>query len=924
MSTAPSARIPSSTYRIQLHAGFTFRDALAALDYIHALGIGDVYASPFFQAAPDSMHGYDVADHNRINPALGTPEDFRAWCGALRERGMGQLLDFVPNHMGIAQSLNQWWMEVLEDGISSPYARYFDINWHPAKEALSEKVLLPVLGDRYGKVMDSGEFKLTFERGGFLLGFYDTHLPIRPASYPLILRKALAKLEAGPVAEELQELIRTFAAAPKAEQKIAAKAHLNGLCERQAKVGEAIEGALRAIEGEAGNPASFDAMHELLEAQAYRVSYWRAAAEEINYRRFFDINTLAAIRVEIPEVFEAAHQLVFELLSRGDVTGLRIDHVDGLWDPKDYLTRLQQRYAELAGGQGLYLLVEKILDLTRERLPSDWPCHGTTGYEFTNQIVHFFTNRDAEKAFTTAYMRFTENDESFPDLVYAKKKLMTQISLYSEISELGRMLDELSEVHRNFRDFTRNALTNAVRETIACFPVYRTYATAEGVLSPDDEKMVLRAISAARRRNPAIEKALFDFLRNILLLRLPETLGSGQREQHIRFVMKFQQVSGPVMAKGLEDTALYIYGRLLALNEVGGNPGQFGIDAAEFHRLNTERREQFPHSLLATSTHDTKRSEDVRMRLVALSEMPAVWADALRHWSRLNNKHRTALGDEMAPSHNEECLLYQTLLGTWPFEPMNEEELKSYIERIKQYMMKAVKEAKINSSWTEPNLDWEKAINDFIDRILDRKNHAFRARLEGLAAQLAPLGAMNSLSGTVLKCTLPGVPDFYQGTEIWDLSLVDPDNRRAVDYDKRRQMLGSVAFAKPADLLEKWKSGGIKLLVIQRLMNFRRREAEFFREADYVPLPVTGAFADNAVVYSRSHGGRRIIVIAPRLTVLFKGFPVGDKWKDTSIAVEGPGTWRDLITERDFAVTDGKLKLSQALAELPFAVLYQA
>jgi len=921
------ARIPSSTYRLQFHAGFTFKDALGVLDYVEALGIGDVYASPFFQAAPESTHGYDVADHNRLNPALGSPEDFRAWCSALRERKMGQLLDFVPNHMGIAQSINQWWMEVLEDGISSPYARFFDINWNPAKEALAEKVLLPILGDRYGKVLESGELKIRYEGGGFFLRFYETGLPLRPASYPGILRGALDRLEGAPAAE-LQAIISLFAASPKAEQKLAAKKRLQDLYGREQLVAQAIDHALRGLEGEPGKPESFDAMHAILEAQAYRISYWRAAAEEINYRRFFDINTLAAIRVEIPEVFEAAHQFVFQLLSRGDVTGLRIDHVDGLWNPKEYLIRLQERYAQLrgdpAGSNSLYLVVEKILDLTREQMPADWPTHGTTGYEFANQIVHFFTDPEAEKPMTTTYRRFAEMPESFADLVYEKKKLMTQISLYSEVLELGRILDELSEVHRNYRDFTRNALTSAVREVMACFPVYRTYATEQEPMSAEDEKMVLRAISAARRRNPLIEKALFDFLRNVLLLRVPETLSAEQREKHIRFVMKFQQCSGPVMAKGLEDTTLYIYARHIALNEVGGNPGQFGLDAAEFHRLNAERLKRFPHSMLATSTHDTKRSEDVRMRLAALSEMSATWHDAIRHWSRLNHKHRTSIGEELAPSPNEECLLYQTLLGTWPLDPMSGEELAIYVERIKQYMLKAVKEAKINSSWTEPHLEWENALSEFIERILEKKNHAFRARLEALAAQLAPLGAMNSLSQLVLKSTLPGVPDFYQGSEIWDFSLVDPDNRRPVDYEKRRQLLRVVGAMPPAGLLGQWQTGGIKIFTVQRLMRFRREHEDFFREADYQPLTASGTFARHVVGYVRQRGNERLLVLVPRLSHALKGFPVGKKWEDTTVAVEGSGQWRNVLTGRPVSFSGNALWLAQALDELPMAVFYQA
>jgi len=922
--TSQFPKIPTATYRLQFHGGFTFRDARDILDYLEALGISDVYASPYFQASPTSTHGYDVADHNRINPAIGDDSDFRAYVSDLRKRGMGQVLDFVPNHMGIGESLNQWWMEVLEDGIQSPYAHYFDIDWQ-GKGTFGDRILLPILGDRYGKVLEDGEFHVVFEDGAFFLNYFETRLPLSPISYQLILRNALTRLS-GDAVERLRDAMVQFGTS-EAEKKIAAKKLLSETVKASPEIAQAIEDTLRSLDGTKGEPESFNALHDVLEKQNYRLGYWRVAAEEINYRRFFDINTLAAIRIEIPEVFEAAHVLVFELLARGDVTGLRIDHIDGLWDPKQYLTRLQSRFDEIIGARdqsdGLYLLVEKILDLTKEQLATDWPCHGTTGYEFANQIVQVLTDGSAEKKITGIYERFTDNHQSFADLVYEKKKLTMQIALGSEVSALGRLLDEISEMHRHYRDLTQNMLTFAVREVMACFPVYRTYVTPNEPMSSEDEKVVLRAVSAARRRNPAIEKSVFDFLRNLLLLRLPDSLSDEQREKHVRFVMKFQQCSGPVMAKGLEDTSFYIYNRLVALNEVGGNPGQFGISIEEFHRLNAERALHHPHSMLATTTHDTKRSEDVRMRIAALSEMPDLWKKALQTWSKQNRKHRTMVDDAMAPSRNEECLIYQTLLGTWPLHRFSEEERPVYRERIQQYMLKALKEAKLNSSWTEANEPWENAVAAFIEKVLDPKVSAvFLASLEEFAVRTAEAGATNSLAEVVLKCTSPGVPDIYQGTEIWDLSLVDPDNRRPVDYTQRRQMLEGFENASAVELLTDWKSGRIKLFMLQRLLRFRREHPELFGASSYQSVGVTGLHAGKIIAFERKGDSGRLVVVVPRASSSLGFAPIGDAWGNAVLDLAIDGTWTDVLTGEN--VSDYSEKVSSVLAKLPFAILYQA
>lgn len=927
MSTRTLPCIPSATYRLQFHAGFTFRDALEILEYLDDLGISDVYSSPYFQASPASTHGYDVADHNRLNPAVGDASDFHAFSQGLKARSMGQILDFVPNHMGIGESLNAWWLETLEDGISSPYSRYFDIDWHSGREALADRVLLPILGDRYGRVLENDEFHLEFQEGAFVLRYYDTCLPINPRTYPLILRASLSGLD-GDDLDLMREAIAMFGALGRGNTepgaKQAAKELLAGIARRPV-VGQAITRALQSFEGTKGDPASYDALHELLEGQYYRLSYWRVAAEEINYRRFFDINTLAAIRIEIPEVFEAAHQLVFDLLARGAVTGLRIDHIDGLWNPREYVQRLQERVCRMTGSnqeKPLYLVVEKILEVSREVLPADWPVHGTTGYEFANEAVQVLVDARNQKAFDRLYARFIGEELIYSDLVYAKKKLAMDMLLRSEVAALGRRLDELSELHRDFRDLTRDTLTNAVGEVIACFPVYRTYISEDGAVSPQDERVILRAIVAARRRNPSIEKAVFDFLRGILLLKLTERLTDDQRRAHVDFVMRFQQCSGPVMAKGLEDTTFYIYNRLAALNEVGGNPGMFGMSVEEFHRLNQERAANWPHCLLATSTHDTKRSEDVRMRLAALSEIPEDWNAALRAWAHMNRRHRTKIDDAVAPSPNEEYLLYQTLSGVWPVGEIDAAGREGLVSRVQEYMTKALKEAKVNSSWTEPNAAWEEAVMRFITAILDPGiSQEFLASFGRFAARLSRLGGYNSLVQTVLKCTSPGVPDFYQGAELMDFSLVDPDNRRPVDYLLRRQLLEEVKQERAAGLLSDLEGGRLKLFVIRRLLRFRRDHRALFGEGGYQPLEIRGPLRQRVIAYMRSHAEGDLVVCVPRFFAALGDTPWGRTWEGNYADGLPGGVWSDILTDATIEASD-TLDLSQAFADLPLAVLW--
>ena len=943
MST-PVPRIPSSTYRLQFNREFTFAQARAIIPYLHALGISDCYASPYFQARAESLHGYDITDHNKLNDAIGSRAEYDGWVADLQTRKMGQVLDFVPNHMGIGEPQNLWWADVLENGPSSPYAAYFDIDWQPLKSDLRDKVLIPILGDQYGRVLERGELRVTYDAGRFFLCYFEHEYPIAPGTYRHVLEIALAQLDAHKEEgfyAELQSILTALEYLPRrterdperiaerAREKEIIKRRLERRCQEAPLVQAAIEKALTIINGKPGDPRSFDALDALLSEQSYRLAFWRVAAEEINYRRFFDINDLAAIRMELPEVFEEAHRLLLELIATRAVTGLRIDHPDGLYLPNEYFKKLQRRAAEaLRGelpedGRAIYLVVEKILS-GNEQLRADWAVHGTTGYDFMNDAIGVLVDADAERGITTAFHKFIGHTLHFGHLVYAKKRLVMRLSLANDVNVLGTMFDRISEKNRWYRDYTLDALTLAVRETIACFPVYRTYLAPERPVSEADRTVIERAVAAAKRRNPALEESVFNFLRDILLFRFPENLDEAARAEHVQFVLKFQQITGPIMAKGLEDTAFYIYNRLAALNEVGGEPQRFGMRVEEFHRRNTERQAHWPGTLLATSTHDTKRSEDVRARMAVISEMPEVWRRSLGRWRVYNRRCKRRLEESEAPDGNEEYLLYQTLLGSWPlekFRELSEAARGEYVSRIQQYMAKALKEAKLNTSWVQPNELWDTAVAEFIAKILDSSpRNRFLESFIPVAEEVARAGAINSLAQTLLKLTAPGVPDIYQGNEIWDFSLVDPDNRRPVDYGKREKMLKDLNGAGPEDLLSHWSDGRIKLFLTHRLLVFRRENAQLFLKGAYLPLGVTGQFADSCIAFAREFEGKKIVVLAPRLS-LRVGFPaIGERWTDTAVQLPSDfAAGRDLFTGQ--TLPGSTLRLADAFAHFPFAVL---
>jgi (1->4)-alpha-D-glucan 1-alpha-D-glucosylmutase len=948
MMERPHPRIPSCTYRLQFNRWFTFAHAREIVPYLHQLGVSDAYASPYFQARAESLHGYDITDHNKLNPAIGSREEYDAWVADLGARGMGQVLDFVPNHMGIGEPLNQWWMDVLENGPSSMYAPYFDIDWWPLKADLHDKVLLPILTDQYGRVLERGELQVRFDAGAFTLHYYDHLLPVAPGTYRYILQIALENLAEYKDEEfyaEFQSILTALEYLPRrteidpekmeerAREKEIIKRRLDRRCQEAPQVQQAIEKAVAQINGRPGDPRSFDKLDELLNAQSYRLAFWRVAAEEINYRRFFDINDLAAIRVELPEVFDATHQLLLDLVHEGAVTGLRIDHPDGLYLPQEYFEKLQQRCAKVLGvavpkdGRAIYMLAEKILT-GDETLPRDWPVHGTTGYDFANQVTQLLVDSSSEDAITKTYRRFIGHSMHFGHLLYAKKRQVMRLALANDVNVLGNMLDRLSEQNRWYRDFTLQALARALRETIACFPVYRTYLAPGRPVSERDRQVVERAIAAAKRRNPGIEESVFNFLRDILLFRFPENLDEESRVTHTQFVLKFQQYTGPIMAKGLEDTVFYIFNRLAALNEVGGEPQQFGLSVEAFHQRAQDRQRDWPATLLATSTHDTKRSEDVRARMVAISEVPQLWRQSLQRWRVMNRRWKKRIDDVDAPDANEEYLLYQTLLGTWPINAhgqAHESAGAEYIARIQAYMTKALNEAKINTSWVQPNEQWLGATRDFVAKILEPSaKHRFLPSFLPVVEEIARLGAINSLTQVLLKLTSPGVPDIYQGNEIWDFSLVDPDNRRPVDYKLRREMLSCLTSSKPEELLQNWPDGRIKAFLTQRMLRFRNANTDLFRSGSYLPIKTGGAFSESCVGFARMRGEEWIIVIAPRLSARVGFPPVGDRWQDTfvdlpqNISLENA---REIFTNREIQAQDRQLQIGDALAILPFATL---
>ena len=925
-------RIPLSTYRLQFNSQFTFRDAAAIVDYLHTLGISDCYASSYLAAVPGSPHGYDVADPTRLNPDIGTEADFGGWIDAMHKHGMGHILDVVPNHMGIAKSANPWWLDVLENGPCSRFARFFDIEWRPVKDELADKVLIPILGDQYGAALERQELQLAYGDGAFVVRYYDDTLPIAPDTYPLVFARELddwLKPHPGGDADELQSILTAAANLPprsardadaintRAREKEIVKRRLAALASRSDTVSALVDRAVADINGIAGTPRSFDRLDALLNAQSYRLAHWRVASEEINYRRFFDVNQLAALRMEDPIVFEEVHRFIFDLVKRGAVTGLRIDHVDGLFAPADYLRRLQDR----VGDGPTYIVVEKILG-AGEHLPCEWPVAGTTGYEFAAVVNNLFVDRRNERALDDIYRRFVRDRRdhgTFADLSYRSKKQILHETMSGDINSLGHQLNRFSEHNRHFRDFTLYNLISTIKEIIACFPVYRTYVTADGPVSDHDRRYITEAVRCAKQRARSVTNVVFDFIAQLLFKEMTLTTAE-ERDERARFIGKFQQITGPVAAKGIEDTALYVYNRLLSLNEVGGDPTIFGLEPDAVHDWMLDRQRRWPSSLSATSTHDTKRGEDARARINVLSEIPGAWKAATAKWRAVNRKFKTEVNGRPAPDANEEYLIYQTLVGAWPCESAAHPD-SAFRDRIGNYLIKALREAKIHSSWLNPDEEYEQAMLRFASAILDeRRGAAFLQSFRPFQARVAELGIYNSLAQLAIKITAPGVPDFYRGTEFWDLTLVDPDNRRPVDFGARQRALSTLhdcgrrVAADPLELLANRRDGRVKMFVMAKALEARARFREVFERGQYVPLQASGTRKDCVFAFARrgaaANGDEAPIAITcvPRLigSLVPDGVapPTGRVWNGTQIEVPSPGPFRNVFTG-DVVESDG-------------------
>ncbi len=945
--------MPCATYRLQFNRNFRFTDATEITGYLQALGISHIYASPYFTARKGSVHGYDVLDQNSLNPEIGTVEEFDALADRLGQSAMGQLLDIVPNHMCIEGQGNALWMDVLENGPSAHYADYFDINWHPLKKELHDKILIPILGDQYGTVLEKGELTLVFEGGSFFIHYYEHRLPLTPKTYGTILTLNFEALE-GVLGEDnqlLQELTSIVTAlghlsattelnpelvAERYLEKIVVTRRLQNLSGMSGAIRAFIDHNVATFNGTVGVPSSFDLLEALLLEQVYRVAHWRVATEEINYRRFFDINSLGAIRVEDPVVFEESHRLVLSLVAAGKVNGLRIDHADGLLEPEEYFKRLRSACeiehhtdSTPAADTPFYLLGEKIL-MNAEQLPDSWPISGTTGYDFAIQVTGLFVKSSNARAFDTLYCHFVQHPINFQEVSLTSKKLVMQVAMSSEINMLGYHLNKLSEQSRHTRDFTLNSLTKSLVDVIAHFPVYRTYINSFTV-TERDHHYIEAAVIRAKRHNPAISASVFDFIHDVLLLRFPPAMSDGHKQSWLDFVKRFQQITGPVMAKGVEDSAFYRYNRLVSLNEVGGNPDRFGISLEAFHNQNSERCTSHPHTMLATSTHDTKRSEDVRARINVLSEIPEEWRKGIARWNRKNRKFITIIEDKPAPDRNEEYLLYQTLVGTWPLCGSEESEFALFRTRITDYMVKAMREAKVNSSWINPNVRHEEAVSRFISSLLTTSRYnGFMADFDKFQRVTSFGGMFNSLSQTLLKITSPGIPDLYQGNEVWDFSLVDPDNRRPVDFSLRKKLLeellqGEVAHGTAATaeaVLATGQDGRIKLYVTYKALGFRRDHRSLFESGAYRPLTVTGSFSDHVCAFERSHNQSSLLVVVPRFCsgLPGNGPPLGDTvWLDTKLLLEPEAAtecYRNIFTGVIIRPTSREGMPSLALADI--------
>lgn len=914
--------------------------AQSLIPYFKKLGISDLYSSPLYCAKQGSIHGYDVVDFHLLNSEIGSEEELASLTSELKKNDMALMLDIVPNHMYIVDERNPCWINVLENGPASPYANYFDIDWHPIRSTFSNKVLLPILDKQFGECLELQEIKIFYERGCFKVSLPFINLPTDPKSWTIILepiaKKASLQLpEDHPALVELHSIITAIVHLPlstnteaekiseRQREKEIIKHRLSNLLDNHSFLHSFFNEVLQELNGRKGVSNSFDSLETFLNIQPYHLSFWRVASDEINYRRFFDTVELAGLATEKSDVFNDSHALVFDLLEKGYIQSLRVDHIDGLWDPEQYLQDLQNRCREIlkyTQNDKFPLIVEKIL-VGNEKLRPEWPVNGTVGYDFLNQLNGIYVYSKHKKEIVDAYFLFTDLKYNPLELTYTCKKLILLISLSSELIMLARRLDRIAEQHRYSRDFTLESLKSALREVIACFPVYRTYIrAAQNIIHNEDRHIILMAIVRAKKLNLVTDTSIFDFIQDVLLGQAPSGLNSQQKEERINFVMRFQQITGPIMAKGVEDTAFYRYFPLVSINEVGMDPYAFGMSVELFHKKNQERFEQWPLSMLATSTHDTKRSEDVRARINVLSEIPQEWQKAVQRWSAGNQKYKKVVDEEFAPSFNDEYLFYQTIVGSWPFS-----ESLDYAKRIQAYMEKATKESKLNTSWINPNQAYDEALCNFVGSVL--ADSGFLTDLKTFLPKVVNAGMWNSLSQVLLKLTVPGVPDIYQGNEIWELRLVDPDNRYLIDFDLRQKLLSEVVSGFDQKWLREPQKGHLKMFLTYKTLQFRHQFSRLFAEGVYFPLEVEGEKAEHIIAFARILEDEICLVITSR----FFSFLLGDNqfaidkcvWKGTFVNLPthiSQTKFRNIFTDSVHAI-NSKIDLEEIFSVLPFAVL---
>lgn len=926
-------RIPIATYRIQFNPSFGFQAAKKIIPYLSELGISDIYASPIFKARKGSTHGYDVVDPNQLNPELARVEDLEGLVRELKNYGMAWIQDVIPNHMAYDYE-NQMLMDVLENGESSEYFHFFDIEWNHPYESIRGRLLAPFLGRFYGESLEDGEIQLRYHDTGLSVNYYALTFPLKIESYINVLAYKLSTLkrkigEDHPDFTKLLGILYVLKTLPSREeinerydQTRFVKRMLWELYSKNQEIKRFVDGNIETFNGKKGTPESFNLLDNLLSEQLFILSFWKVATEEINYRRFFNINELISLRIEDEDVFNHTHSLILKLVDQGKISGLRVDHIDGLYDPTDYLKKLREKAGEI------YMVIEKILDL-EEELPSFWPVQGTTGYDFLNYVNSIFCERKNQRKFDKIYSAFTGLKISYEDLVCEKKRLIIGKHMAGDVDNLAHLMKGISTRYRHGGDFTLYGLKRAIVEIMTLFPVYRTYVSPE-VFSERDYSYLKAAVKTATQSNPGLLYEL-NFIERFLLLKSRDYLTEEEEKQWVHFVMRFQQFTGPLMAKGFEDTILYVYNRLLSLNEVGGSPNKFGISLEKFHSFNKKRASLWPHSLNTTSTHDTKRGEDVRARINVLSEIPQEWDSNIKGWSRINRRKKRTVNGTNVPDRNDEYFLYQTLVGAFPFD---ETEYPAFVERMKNYIIKAVREAKVHTAWLKPDEDYEDAYISFVEEILQpSEDNQFLKEFVPFQKKVAYYGIFNSLSQTLIKITSPGVPDFYQGTELWDLNLVDPDNRRPVDFEKRTSFLRDIRDKTQTDVLSlitelfsSKEDGRLKLFLICRALQARNEKAEVFQKGAYIPIEVGGRFKDHVVVLARRYRNAWAITIAPRLlTALMKEgeYPFGQQvWDDTRVVLPKgtPTLWKDIITGEAIK-SEETLPINETLKHFPVALL---